>query len=103
MSGTQPISNELWRKPETVSLSKFPPCFHEPILRGLQIIRGEIPEDDAHFENLGEQSSYFSPEDLNILRERLGAQLVHGDYSIAELRDILQQSTQDRPSKSSKR
>jgi hypothetical protein len=88
-------STELWRKSEIVTIDKFPPSFHAPILKGLKVIRGEIP-DDTYSEgmDIDAQPTYFSPEELDILREQLGPKLVHGNYSMQELRNIIDSNSQ---------
>lgn len=89
-----PISTELWRKPETVLISKFPSSCHAPIRKGLQIMKGELPDDSEELatnEVKESENTFFSAAEMNILREKLGANLVHGDYSLSELKQILQE------------
>ena len=90
-----PVSTELWRKPETVPLSKFPESCHASIRKGISIIKGDIPQDNVEFIQSNEykegEATQFSNDEMNILRERLGVQLVHGDYSLSELKEIIAQ------------
>lgn len=93
------VSTELWRKPETVPLSKFPPSCHASIRKGIQVIQGEIADDSNDFftnEHKEEIPTTFSKEEMDILRERLGVQLVHGDHTLEELKKIVstEQETQ---------
>lgn len=90
-----PISTELWRKPETVPLSKFPISCHESIRKGLSVIKGEIADDTIGNVEVNElkegEGTYFSLEDMDILREKLGVNLVHGNYSLHEMKEIVKQ------------
>jgi hypothetical protein len=93
-------SSELWRKSEIVKIDRFPSCFHAPILKGLQIMKGEIPNEESNeFKESDPDTIHFSEDDLNTLRDILGTQLVHGDHSLRELREIIEKSSQGRSSK----
>ena len=88
------VSTELWRKQETVPLSKFPVCCHAPIRKGLQVMRGEILDDTLdNWTNESKEvtETRFSSAEMDILREKLGAKLVHGDYTMQELKDMLKE------------
>lgn len=92
-------TRELWRKPETVLSSQFDPSHFDSIRKGLQVIRGEIP-DLSKEEGMGmeleegevreEKETHFSATEMEFLRDVLGPQLVHGNYSLKELREIVQ-------------
>jgi hypothetical protein len=86
------VSTELWRKPETVPLSKFPSSCHEPIRKGLQVIKGEISDlqdEIAINEQKEAPPTHFTGDEMHILRERLGVELVHGNHTLEELKQIL--------------
>ena len=86
-------STELWRKSEIVPIQRFPACFHDPIRKGVQIIRGELPDDSTNEVKESEPDLiHFTEDELNTLREKLGPQLVHGDYTLRELREIVESS-----------
>ena len=87
------ISTELWRKSEIVSLDKFPVGLQDSIKRGLQVMRGEIAEETCNESKTPDILPHsFTAEEMDILRDKLGPQLVHGDHSLQELRDIISTS-----------
>lgn len=90
-----PVSTELWRKPESVSIDKFPVSCHASIRKGLQVLKGEISDDSDAFyytnESKGEEGTKFSEDEMNLLREKLGPELIHGSYSLQDLKQIIQQ------------
>lgn len=92
-------TRELWRKPETVLSSQFDPSHFDSIRKGLQVIRGEIPdiskEEDFSMELeegqvREEEQTHFTSSEMEFLRDVLGPKLVHGDYTLKELREIVQ-------------
>lgn len=95
-----PPSTELWRKSETVSIDRFPPCLHDSIRRGLKIMKGELPDDTCNeYKQQENDPITFSEEELSTLREQLGPKLVHGDYTLHELKDMLRTSESGRNAK----
>jgi hypothetical protein len=90
-----PVSTELWRKPESVSIDKFPVSCHASIRKGLQVLKGEIADDSGEFyytnESKGEEGTKFTEEEMNILREKLGVELIHGNHSLNDLKEIIRQ------------
>jgi hypothetical protein len=92
-----PVSTELWRKPETVPLSKFHECFHESIRKGGLIQKGLLPQDSESEINESKEAppTQFSATEMDILREKLGVQLVHGDHTLEELKNILYEQTRN--------
>lgn len=91
------VSTELWRKPETVPLSKFPDSCHASIIRGIQVMKGEVMDDSIdYFTNESKETppTAFSAEEMNILREKLGVELVHGNHTLEELKQILHEQEQ---------
>lgn len=100
-----PVSTEIWRKPESVSIDKFPASCHAAIRKGLQVMKGEIGDDtiDYSFTNESkiEPITTFTEDEMNILREKLGPELVHGEYSLQDLKDIIskENSTQGHSAK----
>jgi hypothetical protein len=100
-------TTELWRKQETVSLSRFPPQTHAAIQKGLQVIRGEIPDDSNSLRGLNqdplghasmemeegevreEVGTKFTECEMEVLRDILGPKLVSDEIPLKVLRQLL--------------
>lgn len=79
---------ELWRKPDTVNVNDFDGSFFPYLLRAQECNECKVDVEqqrNAFFSSSPEVEHTFTEEELNRLREKLGAALVMEQYSKKEL------------------
>lgn len=79
--------------PETVSFDKFDPSMFPFLRKGLDIMNGYAREEDDSTkmeceENI-QTSSPFTSAELDTLRDVLGRDLIFGNYTTTQLKEIL--------------
>lgn len=84
--------NELWRKPDTVTIDQFDPSMY-PALMKYQYSneeKGSVEEKrNGYFHQQEDDQPPLTEEECNYLREKLGASFVLESYKKKELREML--------------